>query len=75
MKWPLFRGFLGALFPQVLFSFAKIFTRGSLRPIRQTQYFKTPSDLWISAWMEGTQSLQFWSVLGPNLPLENQKYC
>ena len=25
--------------------------------------------------MEGTQSLQFSSILGLNLPLENQKYC
>ena len=49
----------------------ELLVEGSL-PIRQTQPLKNPSKFWILAQMERTQSLQFWSILGPNLPLENQ---
>ena len=62
-----------ALLPQILFNLAEILTRGIL-PIRQTQCLKNPSKFWILAQMECTQSLQFWSILGLNLPSENQKY-
>ena len=73
MKWPLFGGF-GLLLSQILFNLTEILTRGSL-PIRQTQRLKNPSNFWILAQMERTQNLQFWSILGPNLPPENQKHC
>ena len=34
-----------------------------------------PSKFWILAQIERTQSLQFLSILGPNLLPKNQKYC
>ena len=49
MKWPLFGGFLRDLFPQILFNLAEILTKGSLRPIKRTQCFKTPSNFRILA--------------------------
>ena len=72
MKWPLF-GFFWPLSPQILFDLAKTLTRGS--PIRETYCLKNPSKFWNLAQMECTESLWFWSILGPNLLLENQKYC
>ena len=68
--------FLGfwAFTRQILFDLAEIFTRGSI-PIIQTEYLKNPSKFWNLAQMENTQSLQFWSILGSNLPSKNQKYC
>ena len=47
---------------------------GGSPPTRQT-VFENTSIFSILAQMERTQSLQFWSILGPNLPPENQKYC
>ena len=67
-------GVFWPLLLQKLFVLVEILTRGSL-PIRQTQCLKNPSKFWILAQMERTQSLPFWSISGPNLPLENQKYC
>ena len=72
MKWTLFGGF-GLLFLQTLVDLAEILARDSLL-IRQTQGLKNCSKVWILAQIERTQSLQFWSILGPNLPPENQKY-
>ena len=62
------------LLPQALFDFAEVLHRGTL-PVRETQGLKNPSKFWILAQVECTQSLQFWFILGPNLPLENQKNC
>ena len=63
-----------ALLTQILVDLADILIRGSL-PIRQTQCLKNPSKVRILGQMECSQILQFWSILGPNLLLENQKYC
>ena len=73
MKWPLFLFFFLPLSSQILFDLAKTLTRGS--PIRQTYCLKNPSKFWNLAQMECTESLWFWSILGPNLLSENQKYC
>ena len=69
---PLWDFFL-PIFPQLLLDLAKILTIGS--PIRYTHCLKNPSKYWNLAQMERTESLQFWSILGPNLLLGNQKYC
>ena len=61
------------IFPQLLLDLAKILTIGS--PIRYTHCLKNPSKYWNLAQMKRTESLQFWSILGPNLLLGNQKYC
>ena len=83
MKWPFFLegrgngeggGSFEPLLPQILFEFAEILNRGSL-PVRETQCLKNSSKFWILAQMEYTKSLQFWSILWLNLPLENQKNC
>ena len=34
-------------------------------PSRQLQFLKNPSKVWVFAYMEGTQSLQYWSIRGP----------
>ena len=73
MEWSLF-GWFWALLPQILFDLAEILNRDSA-PIRVTQCLKSSSKFSILAQMECTQSLQFWSILGSNLLLENQKYC
>ena len=73
MKWSLFRGFW-ILLPQILFDLAEILTRVSL-PKRQTQCLKNSSKFWTLPPTQWTQSLQFWSILGPDLLVENQKYC
>ena len=67
-------GWARALAPQTFFDLAEILNRDSL-PTRQTQCLKNPSKFWILAQIEHTQSLQHWSILGSNLPLENQKNC
>ena len=69
-----FCGRFGPLLPQILFDLTEILNRGSLS-IRQTQCLKNPSNFWILAQIKHTQSLQFCSILGSNLPLENQKNC
>ena len=68
-----FLGIFWLLFPQILFDLAEILNRVS--PIRQTHCLKNPSKLWNWAQMESTASLRFWSILGPNLLPENEKYC
>ena len=68
--WGWFEPFL----PQILFNSAEILNRGS-PPVRETQCLKNASKFWILVLMECTQSLQFCSILGPNLPLENQRNC
>ena len=60
----LFWGAFGSFLPQILFNLAEVLTRDSL-PIRKTQYLKNLSKFWFLAQMEFTQSLQFWSILGP----------
>ena len=72
MNWPLF-GIFWLLFPQLLFNLDEILLRGS--PIRQTHCLKNPSKFWNLAQIERTESLWFWSILGPSLLLENQKYA
>ena len=62
------------LLPQIFFGFAETLNRGSL-PVKETQCLKNPSKFSILAQIECTQSLQFWSILGHNLPLGNQKNC
>ena len=61
------------LFPQLLFNLDEILIRGS--PIRQTHCLKNPSKFWNLAQIERTESLWYWSILGPSLLLENQKYA
>ena len=61
------------LFPQLLFNSDEVLIRGS--PIRKTHCLKNPSKFWNLAQIERTESLWFWSILGPSLLLENQKYA
>ena len=88
MKWPLLGGF-GPLLPQILFNLAEILTRCSV-PIRKTLCLKNPSNFefwlkWNSNWVPECNKTvnfgcvnaikHFCSILGPNLPPKNQKYC
>ena len=69
-----FYGFLvGPLLPKTLFSLAEILTKVSLQ--QEKHCLKNPLKFSILVLMEGTQSLQFCSFLGPNSAVENQKYC
>ena len=71
MKWPLFWGF-GSLLPQILFDLAEILTRGKkIKRGKKTVFEKCFKILNFGS--NGKQ--QFWSILGPNLPPENHKYC
>ena len=42
---------------------------------KTNRVFEKPFKILNFSLMEGTQSLHFCSILGPNVPLENQKYC
>ena len=70
-----FLGDFWALPSQILIDLAGILTRGFkiLFPIRKTQCLKNLLKFCILAQMWHTQSLQLWSILGPNLPLEKPK--
>ena len=41
----------------------------------EKQFYKNLSKFIIFAQMERTQNLEFWLILGLNLPPEKQKYC
>ena len=58
MKWPLFRFFWPLTFPNIVQSCWHFD-----QTIKQTQCLKILSKFWILAEMEGTQSLQFSSIL------------
>ena len=88
MQWPFLRVF-GPLLPQILFNLAEILTRCSV-PIRKTLCLKNPSNFefwlkWNSNWVPECNKTvnfgcvnaikHFCSILGPNLPPKNQKYC
>ena len=72
MKWPLI-GFFGPYSPNYCFILDEILTRDS--PIRQRHFLKNPSKFWNLAQIECTESSWFWSILGPKLLLENQKFA
>ena len=42
---------------------------------KKNSFWKILQKSWVFAEMECSWSLQFWSILAPNLPSENQKYC
>ena len=42
---------------------------------KTNRVFEKPFKILNFSLMEGSQSLHFCSILGPNVPLENQKYC
>ena len=73
MKWFLL-GFFWTLTPANIVQFCWNFDQ-RYSPIRKTQWLKNHSKFWILIQMERTHDLQFWSIWGPNLPPENQKYC
>ena len=69
--------FCGASRPfllQIWLKFAEILIRGTSL-IRQIQLPNNLSKLSVSAETRHTQSWWFWSILRPNLPPENPKYC
>ena len=70
-----FLGFFGPFLPKILFSFAEILTRGGLQLVFGKTVFEKYFKILNLTQMEDTESLQFCSILGPNLLLENQKYC
>ena len=73
MKWPPF-GFFGALtLPNIVLSCWNFDQR--YFPMIQTRFLKSPSEFYTFDQMVRTQSLRFWSILGLNVPQENQKYC
>ena len=73
IKWPLF-GLFWALTPSnIVWSGWNFKHRYS--PIRKTQCLKNPSKFWIFAQMKCSWSLQFRSILRPNLLPEIKKYC
>ena len=59
---------------QIWLKFAEISIRGTSL-IRQIQLPNNLSKLSVSAETRHTQSWWFWSILRPNLPSENPKYC
>ena len=65
--------FFWPLFFKILFDQAQILTRSS--PIKQTHCLKNPSKFWNLAQMKDSERLWSWSIFGPNLLPENQKYC
>ena len=70
MKWLLFSFFGWAhIHPNIVWSCWNFDQRWSI--IRQTGFLENSSRFWILAQMKYNQSLQFWTILGPNLPPEN----
>ena len=65
-------GFFGSFFHKYCFILLKFWP--DIFSNKTSTVFQNHSKFWILAVMECTQSLHFWSIVGPNLLLRNQKY-